>query len=74
MTLTSQSEKLLKIKNRQQRRIEFLKTQNERDVSSPDCRLFGARSSNTSKPTDSEDATVPNYMSAELHSDTALMV
>lgn len=74
VSLTSQSEKLLEIKNRQQRLIEFLKTQNPSDVSSPDCRLFGARSSNTRPSDNSEDETVSNYMSAELRTDTTLMV
>ena len=74
VALTSQSEKLLEIKSRQQRLIECLKKQNPSHVPSPDCRLFGARSSNTSRPTDSEDEIVSNYMSAELRTDTTLMV
>lgn len=74
VALTSQSEKLLEIKSRQQRLIECLKKQNPSHVPSHDCRLFGARSSNTSRPTDSEDETVSNYMSAELRTDTTLMV
>lgn len=72
--LTRKCEKLIDIKNRQQRIIELLQTQNQGESTSHDSRLFGSSSPNTSMPIDSIDELDPREISTEIRTDTALMV
>ena len=72
--LTQKCEKLIEIKNRQQRIIELLQAQNQGETTPHDSRLFGTRSPNTSMPIDIIDELDPRNASTELRTDTALMV